>query len=53
MQDFYNISFGKKIQDVKDTDYTAFLTSITIAFFPLGGVLGSFVVGPLTDDYGR
>ncbi|XP_066493478.1 solute carrier family 2, facilitated glucose transporter member 5-like [Tiliqua scincoides] len=53
VQDFYNISFGDVPSLSEDKNYNRFLTGITIALFPLGGTLGSFVVGPLTDDHGR
>ncbi|KAJ6658769.1 hypothetical protein lerEdw1_019690 [Lerista edwardsae] len=53
VQDFYNISFGDKYPYIQDTNYNTFLLSITVALFPLGGIFGSFAVGPLSDDHGR
>ncbi|XP_053136758.1 solute carrier family 2, facilitated glucose transporter member 5-like [Hemicordylus capensis] len=53
LQDFYNVSYGEKSILNKDPNYTSFLTGVTIALFPLGGIVGSLLVGFLVDKYGR
>ncbi|XP_038603219.1 solute carrier family 2, facilitated glucose transporter member 7 [Tachyglossus aculeatus] len=50
---FYNETYFEKHKTFLDESSLLLLWSITVSMFPLGGLLGSLMVGPLVDKCGR
>ncbi|XP_044308793.1 solute carrier family 2, facilitated glucose transporter member 5-like [Varanus komodoensis] len=50
MQDFYNITIS---EFMTDSSSQIFLTAVTIALFPLGGIFGAVAAGHILDRLGR
>uniref|UniRef100_A0A8D0BT19 Solute carrier family 2, facilitated glucose transporter member 5 n=1 Tax=Salvator merianae TaxID=96440 RepID=A0A8D0BT19_SALMN len=52
IQDFYNLTYVK-LPVHNEEQYEIFMLGVTVSLFPLGGVIGALVVGPLVDSCGR
>ncbi|XP_066493474.1 solute carrier family 2, facilitated glucose transporter member 5-like [Tiliqua scincoides] len=53
IQYFYNITYHQRTQINIDGSLLSFLWDFMVSFFPIGGLVGSLLTGPLADSYGR
>uniref|UniRef100_G3VAS8 Solute carrier family 2, facilitated glucose transporter member 5 n=1 Tax=Sarcophilus harrisii TaxID=9305 RepID=G3VAS8_SARHA len=53
LKSFYNETYFERYGQFMDENFLLLLWSITVSMFPLGGLLGALIVGPLVDRYGR
>ncbi|XP_063001579.1 solute carrier family 2, facilitated glucose transporter member 5-like [Elgaria multicarinata webbii] len=53
MQDFYNETYHGREGEFMDGNLMTALWSLTVSFFPLGGLFGSLMVGPMVNKCGR
>nr|XP_020637650.1 solute carrier family 2, facilitated glucose transporter member 5-like [Pogona vitticeps] len=53
MKSFYNETYRYRNGISIDSSLLMFQWGLTVSFFPLGGLLGSLLVGPLADSCGR
>ncbi|XP_061457227.1 solute carrier family 2, facilitated glucose transporter member 5-like [Rhineura floridana] len=53
MKNFYNETYRWRNTISIDHSLLMFLWGLTVSFFPLGGIFGSLLVGPLADSCGR
>ncbi|KAM9034683.1 LOW QUALITY PROTEIN: solute carrier family 2, facilitated glucose transporter member 7 [Sarcophilus harrisii] len=53
LKSFYNETYFEHYGQFMDENFLLLLWSITVSMFPLGGLLGALIVGPLVDRYGR
>ncbi|NWH40044.1 GTR5 protein, partial [Chloropsis hardwickii] len=53
MQDFYNKTYLNRTGEPMDSGFQTLLWSLTVSMFPLGGLFGSLMVGPMVNNCGR
>lgn len=53
MKSFYNDTYFERHGTFMDENTLLLLWSCTVSMFPLGGLLGSLVVGMMVNKWGR
>ncbi|XP_036602215.1 solute carrier family 2, facilitated glucose transporter member 7-like [Trichosurus vulpecula] len=53
LKSFYNETYFDRYGKFMDESLLLLLWSVTVSMFPLGGLLGALIVGPLVDRCGR
>uniref|UniRef100_A0A8D2CMC3 Solute carrier family 2, facilitated glucose transporter member 5 n=1 Tax=Sciurus vulgaris TaxID=55149 RepID=A0A8D2CMC3_SCIVU len=53
MKQFYNDTYGDRTGELIGTFPLTLLWSLTVSMFPFGGFIGSLLVGPLVNNFGR
>ncbi|KAM4873365.1 solute carrier family 2, facilitated glucose transporter member 5-like isoform 3-T3 [Thomomys bottae] len=53
MKQFYNNTFNERTGEFMDEYSLTLLWSVTVSMFPFGGFVGSLLVGPLVNKFGR
>uniref|UniRef100_A0A4X2M1G3 Solute carrier family 2, facilitated glucose transporter member 5 n=1 Tax=Vombatus ursinus TaxID=29139 RepID=A0A4X2M1G3_VOMUR len=53
LKSFYNETYFDRYGKFMDESLMLLLWSVTVSMFPLGGLLGALIVGPLVDRCGR
>ncbi|XP_007493090.1 solute carrier family 2, facilitated glucose transporter member 5 isoform X1 [Monodelphis domestica] len=53
MQNFYNTTYFNRTSEYLSSSSLTLLWSVTVSMFPLGGFLGSLMVGPMVNSCGR
>ncbi|XP_053432247.1 solute carrier family 2, facilitated glucose transporter member 5 isoform X2 [Nycticebus coucang] len=53
MQQFYNQTYYDRTSEFMDAFPLTLLWSLTVSMFPFGGFIGSLLVGPLVNKFGR
>uniref|UniRef100_A0A8C6RQQ7 Solute carrier family 2, facilitated glucose transporter member 5 n=3 Tax=Nannospalax galili TaxID=1026970 RepID=A0A8C6RQQ7_NANGA len=53
MQQFYNDTYFERSGELINSFSLTLLWSVTVSMFPFGGFLGSLLVGPLVNKFGR
>ncbi|XP_007663510.1 solute carrier family 2, facilitated glucose transporter member 5-like [Ornithorhynchus anatinus] len=53
MQEFYNQTYHERTGQYMEETFFTLLWSISVSMFPLGGFLGSLMVGPMVNKCGR
>uniref|UniRef100_A0A8C0XLU2 Solute carrier family 2, facilitated glucose transporter member 5 n=1 Tax=Castor canadensis TaxID=51338 RepID=A0A8C0XLU2_CASCN len=53
MKQFYNDTYNNRTGELMDNFVLTLLWSVTVSMFPFGGFVGSLLVGPLVNKFGR
>ncbi|XP_037354561.1 solute carrier family 2, facilitated glucose transporter member 5 isoform X2 [Talpa occidentalis] len=53
MKEFYNETFYDRTSDYLSEFSLTLLWSVSVSMFPFGGLVGSFLVGPMVNNLGR
>ncbi|KAL2103613.1 hypothetical protein ACEWY4_000481 [Coilia grayii] len=53
MQTFYKDAYLSRYEEAMDNNLLTLLWSLTVSMYPLGGLFGSLMVGPLVNTLGR
>lgn len=53
MQNFYNQTYYERKGEFLSESMVRLLWSLSVSMFPLGGLFGSFMVGPFVNKFGR
>lgn len=53
MQQFYNDTYYERTEEAIESVSLTLLWSVTVSMFPFGGFIGSLLVGPLVNKFGR
>ncbi|XP_036599527.1 solute carrier family 2, facilitated glucose transporter member 5-like [Trichosurus vulpecula] len=53
LKHFYNETYYDRTSKYMSSSYVTLLWSVTVSMFPLGGLIGSLIVGPMVNKFGR
>lgn len=53
MKTFYNKTYYERNNGYMDEFALTLLWSVSVSMFPFGGFVGSLMVGPLVNNFGR